>query len=404
MEWRDDEEQAAFRSEVARFIEANLPPLYRQEADDADAGAGSVMQWQADRKSDDAGRREAAEAWRLAVVERGWVAAAWPKEYGGAGLTAMEQFIFNEEMAKASAPMVTGPNAVWMLGPTLIVHGTDEQKQRILPDILSGRKVWAQGYSEPGAGSDLAALQTKADRDGDEYVINGQKIWTSGAHNADAIFVLARTDREAPKHRGISFLMVEDIHATGLTVRPLVNMAWGHEFNETFFENVRTSASNLVGEENRGWYVAMTLLDFERSGVAGSVNHQKQLQELIAEAKGEPRAVHAKTQAVRNAIADAATGAEVAHNFTLRIASMQARGLVPNYEASMAKVFAGEIALGNTRLHLFGLYSNLWDPEDPRTPMQGKAPRGVLHCTAGGGTAEIQRNVIATRGLGLPRG
>src|SRR5690606_21110899 len=182
------------------------------------------------------------------LAERGWIAPHWPKEYGGAGLTPMEQFIFKQEMAQAQAPAVGGMG-VSLLGPTLIVHGTEEQRAEHLPRILSGEVAWAEGYSEPGAGSDLASLQARAIRDGDEYVINGQKIWTSGAHTADWLFALVRTDPEAPKHRGISFLMM-DRNTPGITVRPLINMGWTHGFNETFVEDVHVPAKHLVGDEN----------------------------------------------------------------------------------------------------------------------------------------------------------
>src|SRR5690606_4354100 len=210
------------------FIKDRLPERYRVPAEDQ-VDEGVVTGWQADRRSDDPERREAADSWAQALAERGWIAAAWPKEYGGAGLTTIEQFIYNQEMARAGAP-IPGGQGVSMLGPTLIVHGSEEQKAEHLPRILSGEVAWAQGYSEPGAGSDLASLQTRAVRDGDEYVINGQKIWTSGAHYADWLFALVRTDPEAPKHRGISF-MVMDIKTPGITVRPIIDMGWKHPFN-----------------------------------------------------------------------------------------------------------------------------------------------------------------------------
>jgi alkylation response protein AidB-like acyl-CoA dehydrogenase len=193
-------------------------------------------------------------------------------------MTAMEQFIFKQEMAAAGAPAVGG-GGVQMLGPAMLVHGSEDQKREYLPKILSGEVGWAQGFSEPGAGSDLGSLQTRAARDGDEYVVNGQKIWTSGAHDADWIFMLARTDPDAPKHRGISMLLF-DIHTPGVSVRPLISAGWQHDLNETFFEDVRVPAGQILGEENRGWYVAMTLLDFERSNIAGAVEARKELDEV----------------------------------------------------------------------------------------------------------------------------
>jgi len=275
VDWNDSTEQAAFRKEVRDLIAQRLPARYRS------AGGGGLFEggWQSDRKSNDPAAREAAETWASALAEKGWIAPHWPKQYGGAGLTTMEQFIFNQEMAEANAPAVGGMG-VSMLGPTLIVHGTEEQKAEHLPKILSGEVAWAEGYSEPGSGSDLASLQTRAVRDGDDFVINGQKIWTSGAQYADWLFALVRTDPNAPKHRGISFLLL-DRNTPGLTVRPLTDMGWNQPFNETFFEDVRVPAKNLVGEENRGWYVGMTLLDFERSGIGTSVMARKQLRRLI---------------------------------------------------------------------------------------------------------------------------
>ena len=269
MDWSDTPEQAAFRDDVQTLIREKLPERYQQ----------ALGSWEEDRKSEDAGERQAAQDWSDALVERGWFAPQWPKEYGGGGLSSMEQFIFNQEMSRADAPSVGG-QGTRQLGATLIVHGTEEQKAEHLPRILNGEVNWRQGYSEPGAGSDLASLQTRAVKDGDDYVINGQKIWTSGAHLADWLYVLVRTDPDAPKHRGISFLIMEK-ETPGITVRPLINMGWTHGFNETFFEDVRTPAKNLIGEENRGWYVGATLLDFERSNISGAEIARRNIAQLV---------------------------------------------------------------------------------------------------------------------------
>ena len=402
MDWSDSAEQTAFREDVRSFIAERLPEAYQR------GGEGSnMLAWYRHRKSDDAELKDAARTWAEALSERGWVAAHWPREYGGAGLTSWEQFIFNEEMAKARAPMVGGSGVV-MLGPTLIVHGTEEQKREYLPRILSGEVAWAQGYSEPGAGSDLGSLQTRAVRDGDEFVINGQKIWTSQAHNADALFALVRTDPNAPKHRGISFVLIEDIHTPGITVRPLIDAAWGHEVNETFFEDVRIPAGNIVGEENRGWYVGMTLLDFERSGISDAVGQRASLHELLEAARSDERSLLEGNQALRGRLVDRATAIEVAYNFSLRVASIQASGGVPNYEASVAKMFSSENGpeLHRVGVRAFGLYGQVW-PGDEHAPLGGTHIEGYVRsipATIGGGSSEIQRNIIATRGLGLPRG
>ncbi|MCA9848427.1 MAG: acyl-CoA dehydrogenase family protein [Dehalococcoidia bacterium] len=405
MDWNDNEEQAAFRNEVKTFLQEKLPDRYKNGGDDDEFEGG----WQADRLSDNAEVAASAKAWSDALASKGWIAPHWPKEYGGASLSPMEQFIYNMEMAESGAPRVGG-SGVGMLGPTLIVHGTEEQKAQHLGGILSGEVVWAQGYSEPGAGSDLASLQTRAIRDGDEYVVNGQKIWTSGAHHADWLFMLARTDPDAPKHRGISFLLTPK-SAPGISVRPLINMAWSHGFNETFFEDVHIPVSNRVGEENRGWYVGMTLLDYERSNITGAVSARKDIDELIGYASGEgkSRSRLDSFNSLRLDVADRFIETEVMYNFSFRIISMQARGLIPNYEASTSKLYNSELVqrLSNTGMKVFGLYSNVWDKKSGYSPVKSKFTQryvSSVSATIAAGSSEIQRNIIATRGLGLPRG
>ena len=405
MDWNDNAEQSAFRAQVKDVIESRLPARYKRTAEEEGGGG-----WQSDRKSSDPVAQKAAADWAGALAERGWIAPHWPKQYGGAGLSPMEQFIFKQEMAQAQAPGVGGMG-VSLLGPTLIVHGTEEQRAEHLPRILSGEVAWAEGYSEPGAGSDLASLQTRAVKDGDEYVINGQKIWTSGAHTADWLFALVRTDPDAPKHRGISFLMM-DIHTPGLNVRPLINMAWQHGFNETFFEDVRVPARNLVGEENRGWYVGASLLDFERSNIAGAIENRRLITNLVNYAKtdeGRQRSRLEQSDPLRHEMAEAAVQSEVLFNFSFRIISMQNRGLIPNYEASTSKLFNSELVQRVARLgtKVFGLYANLWEKSDPLAPMGAQFTRLYVTSiprTIAAGSSEIQRNIIATRGLGLPRG
>jgi len=400
MDWKDAPDQARFRDEVRRVIGARLPGRYREMA--ATGGPGE-RQWEFDRKSPDPVAARAAREWHQALNERGWVAPHWPKEYGGAGLTPMEQFVLNEELARAGAPGVGG-SGVSLLGPTIIMHGTDEQRRRYLPPILAGEVTWAQGYSEPGAGSDLASLQTRAVRDGDDFVINGQKIWTSGAHTADSLFALVRTDPDAPKHRGISFLLIDDIHAPGISVRPLVDMGGRHYFNEVFLEDVRVPAANLVGEANRGWYVAMTLLDFERSNIGGVVAARRSLLRLLELARARPALrERLRLPEVRHEIAQRYVETEVMYQYSLRVISMQNRGLLPNDEASMSKLFASELSqrLAQTAMQTIGLYGNLMDAEAGSSFTHGYI--GAVPATIRGGTSEVQRNVIATRGLGLPR-
>ncbi|HEY8491273.1 MAG TPA: acyl-CoA dehydrogenase family protein [Dehalococcoidia bacterium] len=402
MDFRDSPEDAAFRQEVRDFIQRELPDEIRRRDVEWGAFNAGGGRW--------AGVSEAARRWRAKLAERGWIAPAWPKEYGGAGLTVMQQFIFNEEMALHRAPAGGGIGVGWA-GPTIIVYGTEEQKRRFLPPILRGETIWCQGFSEPGAGSDLAALQTRAVRDGDEYVINGQKIWTSGAHVADWMILLARTDPNAPKHRGISYFLV-DMKSPGITVRPLVNMAGSHDFNEVFFEDVRVPKENLVGEENRGWYVGTTTLDFERSNIATSVSQLLIVGDLAAfarEHRGQGWVTVDRDRAVRYELADRAVETEVARVMSYRVISMQARGMVPNHEASVAKLYTSELdqRIAATGMKLVGLYGQLGTRDDRWAPLRGKITRMYLYAvssTIGGGTSEIQRNIIAMRGLGLPRG
>ena len=407
MDWGDDREQATFRAEVRSFIEERLPRKYLEMEDRTQ---GHSVPWVRQRKSADPELRAAAREWASSLAERGWVAPNWPQEYGGAGLTTMEQFIFSQEMGRADVPMVGG-NGMMMLGPTVIIHGTEDQKERILPGIISGEVAWVQGYSEPGAGSDLASLNTRAVRDGDEYIVNGQKIWTTNADVGDAVFLLVRTDLDAPKHRGISFLMIEDINAPGITVRPLVDFGWQIDVTETFYDNVRVPAQNLLGEENRGWYVGVTLLDFERSGVSSAAQHERNVSALLNYLRSDAAAPASRvpeTPTVRAELADRFIESEVGLNFSMRVASMQAAGLVPNYEASIGKMFNASLnqAVARTGTKAFGLYANLWVGEE-RAPMGAANIRSyirTLTSTIAGGTNEVQRTVIATRGLGLPRG
>ncbi|MBX7110814.1 MAG: acyl-CoA dehydrogenase family protein [Dehalococcoidia bacterium] len=407
MDWNDTPEQAAFRTEVRQFIAAELPAYYRSmEKRRAAATRPEGNDWMTDLLLGDDEARAAAADWNNALLARGWAQPGWPKEYGGGGLSTMEQFILKQELTRAEAPEVGSTGGGGQIGPTLLVHGTEEQKRHYLPGTLSGEYLWAQGYSEPGAGSDLASLQTRAVRDGDEWVINGQKMWTSNAHKANWVFLLVRTDPQAPKHRGISFLMA-DIKSPGITIRPIVSMGGWHVTNEVFYENVRIPADQMVGEENRGWYVGMTLLDYERSAISGAMQQQKSLGEILDEVRGGR--TPSRRELVRAEIADRHIEIEVNTNLNIRIATMQARGMVPNYEASMVKAYSSELSqrLARTGVKTFGLYGLLFDAEEPLAPVRAKhvlAYVGSVVGTIAGGSNEIQRNIIATRGLGLPRG
>ena len=406
MDWADETQQETFRSEVRGFIQERLPEYYRRRQERP--AVGLEDNWEQDyvHGSDEA--KAAATEWNEALSEKGWVAPHWPKEYGGAGMTTMEQFVYNQEMARAQAPQ-PGGSGLSLLGPTLLVHGTDEQKAEYLGPTLKSEMRWGQGFSEPGAGSDLAGLQARATRDGDEWVINGQKMWTSTAHKANWIFGLFRTDPDAPKHRGISFLIM-DMKTPGISVRPIISMGWEHATNETFYEDVRIPAKNVVGEVNRGWYVAMTLLDFERSNISGAVAQRRNLTELVAYSHSEAgkAVVQDRAKLVRDKVADRWIESEVMFNFSFRIASMQAAGTIPNYEASTSKIWGSELSqrVSNTGMKAFGLYANLWDRDDARTPLDARFTQEYVHSVVFsifGGSNEIQRNIIATRGLGLPR-
>ena len=389
MEFKFSEEHNALRAEVREFLTDALPK---------DGGSGPV------RPTSQENWPEQMEFMRK-LAARGWVAPAWPKEYGGLAWSHIKQMIFSEEISYAGAPDGGRVFNVGMIGPTLIVHGSPEQKKEHLPRITNAEATWCQGYSEPGAGSDLASLQTRAVRDGDDYVVNGQKIWTTGAHHSDWCFLLVRSDPDVPKHKGISFLLV-DMKSPGIAVRPIVNMAGYHEFNEVFFEDVRVPVKNRVGEENNGWYVAMTLLDFERSNVASIAANQRTLEMLIADMR-ERKPAGAYRDIFRHRLADMWLANETGRLLSYRTAWMQEAGRVANYEASVIKVFATELA---ARITNFGVNqlgpAGALEPDSKYSPMHGVMEKGHLVNVSPliySGSSEIQRNIIATRGLGLPR-
>ncbi len=388
--WSDREQQ--FRAEVRAFVSSRWSG---SQTDDAEG--------------DDSEAAQRTRRYEQALKEQGWLTMAWPEEYGGLGAPHFDQLIFAEESSAVGAPL--GGQSVQMVGPLLMIHGTDEQKLEHLPRIASGEVMWCQGFSEPGSGSDLASLRTRAVRDGDEYVINGQKIWTSGARHADYIHILTRTDPDAPKHRGITYFML-DMKTPGVSVRPLVQMHGAANFNETFFEDVRVPAGNLIGEENRGWYAATTTLDFERSGVQRFANTKRELDKLLEFAKqpdsrGTGQRI-ADSPMARAKLAEQHVETEVARFLAYRVAWMQSQSLVPNYEASMSKVYGSEFQQRTARvgINLLGLAGTL-KPASPHAKLDGAFCQLYMSSVArtiGAGTSEIQRNIIATRGLGLPRG
>ncbi|WP_395103480.1 acyl-CoA dehydrogenase family protein [Actinomadura sp. SCN-SB] len=410
MNWDDTPEQAAFREEVRAFVRERFPASYRPDL----AGEQSLepedvrgYNWAEDRVSDDPERREGARAWAAALAERGWIAPHWPREYGGAGLSAMEEFILQEELMRARVPTVNGIGA-FLLGPTLLVHGTDEQKAAHLPGIARGEVTWAQGFSEPGAGSDLASLRTRAVRDGDTYVVDGQKVWTSLGQYADWLFVLVRTDPDAePRHRGITFLLVE-ASAPGVTIRPITDLRGAAPYCEIFFEGVRVPVANRVGEENRGWYVAMTALGFERAGIGATIKYEQALYDLVRYLRSDEGRRFARADgSYRREIARRLTEIRVLYNLARYTVSKQEAGEEPGFEASVNQLFSAELhqRLARTGAKAFGRSGSLWSRGDgsPLNATFTHMRRDAIAATFLGGASEIQRNVIATRGLDLPR-
>jgi alkylation response protein AidB-like acyl-CoA dehydrogenase len=390
----DAPDEAAFRKEVKTFIADEAP----KTAKGVSGEEALVANWDQN------------QAWFKKLGEKGWIAPAWPKEYGGAGLSTMQQFVLNEELALHRVPrpmhLIIG---LGMAGPTIIVHGTEEQRKKHLPGIIAGTDIWCQGYSEPGAGSDLASLQTRAVKDGDDYVINGQKIWTSLAHMAKSMIVLARTDPDAPKHKGITYFIL-DMKSPGINVRPLINMAGSHEFNEVFFDNVRVPKENIIGEENRGWYAAMTTLDFERSAIGSAIGMKQTVESIVDYARDhvdDHTSVLKVNPMLRYELTDRMLEVEIARMFSYRVVTLQNRGLIPNYEASMMKLYNAELnqRIARSGLRMLGLYGQL-DRGSALAPNKGRQTYSFLRSVAytiEGGTSEVQRNIVAQRGLGLPR-
>ena len=379
-----------FRAEIGAFLDETLTEQFRNDPAMVQEGGFS---------------RE----FTRRLGERGWLTLAWPKQYGGQERSHFEQLVYNEEMARSGAPGRAHMMAVSLVGPSVMVHGNDEQRAEYLLRIARGEVVFCQGFSEPGAGSDLASLQLRAERRGDEYVVNGQKIWTSDAHRADFCWIGPRTDPDAPKHRGISTFIL-DMRSPGITVRPLLSMGDHHHFNEVFFEDVRLPAANRVGEENRGWYHMTTTLDFERSGAAAFVGARQSL-ERIARYRREQRADGASAgvaAAHRSELAQLFVETNVGRWISYRVVWQQSAGMIPNYEASMSKLFGSTLGprIANAGMKVAGLWGQL-RPGSPLAPLDGALEDAYVWGAAAGirgGTNEIQRNIIATRGLGLPRG
>lgn len=390
-----------FRARIRTFLAENLPAGW--------AGVGALPPDE---------RAEFATRWRATLTENGLVAVSWPKEYGGAGLTDVEQVVLAEELARAGAPS-GGENdgfGIGMLGNTLIQLGTEEQKSYFLPRILSGEHRWCQGYSEPDAGSDLAGLRTRAVLDGDEWVIDGQKIWTSAGHTANWIFVLARTDPAAPKHKGITFLLVP-MEQPGVEVRPIVNAAGHSLFNEVFFTGARTRADLVVGGVGGGWRTAMTLLGFERGGqvTTQAIEFARDLDRLVELARdrgltGDPR--------IRDELAWCAARVQVMRYRGLRGLTALLQGRTPGADGAISKLVWSEYFQRYTELAAEILGPELLAPTGPGsgevlrvaevgTPNSSRAwVDELLYARAGtiyAGSSQVQRTIIGEQLLGLPR-
>ena len=389
MDFRLTREDTAFQAAVTEFLTEAAPTGWR----DRFAGDPEGL-WRFERE------------FQRQLAAKGWLALSWPRELGGCGAGEIQQLILAETLAYHGAPAFVNMGVAWV-GPAIMRYGDEEQQRTFLPRIAQGEDIWCTLYSEPNAGSDLAAIETRAVSDGDGFVIDGRKVWTTYAHRSDYGWLAVRTDPSAPKHRGISTFVVP-MYAPGVTVRPLVNMGDDHEFNEVLFENVRIPRRNLVGELNRGWYQIAAGLDVERAAIGSPAAARRLLEQLAAGRRtAAPKEARPAHTASSGKLADIAIAAEVARLLSTRLASLRATGSTPGYEASAAKLFATELnqRLANTAVGVLGLEGQL-DAAERRARTEGAFEHLYLRAVANtieGGTSEVQRNVIATRGLGLPR-
>jgi alkylation response protein AidB-like acyl-CoA dehydrogenase len=376
MSYTPDEE--AFRTRVRTWLEANVPPPGTLNED-----------------------LEAMRAWQRTLHEAGLLAVSWPTEFGGAGLSPMEQAILNEELARVRAPGVVNAMAIWWVGPAIMKYGTDAQKQRFIPKILTAEEIWATGYSEPSSGSDMAAAKTRAERQGDFYLVNGQKIWTTLAHISDWYFVLVRTSNES-KWGGLSLLLM-DMRSPGVDIRPIRQIDGGSEFNEVFMTDVKVPVENLLGAEGQGWEVVSNALVNERSGIAGSIKSEQALEWLVATARDQQKT---DDPTVRQRIADLAVKGAIMRYAGLRSLTDELNGrLNPHLSAAMKLMGTSLVQqFSETAMEVLGPYAALM--HDDHAPSDGRWARQYLYdrsMTIAGGTSEVQRNIVAQRVLGLPR-
>jgi len=396
MNLRETAEYAAFRAEVREWIATTVPD--------------SIKGWRLGIVTGPGPTPAEIAPLEAALAQKGWLAPAWPPEWGGAGFDTLRMVILDEEMIRAGIPPYRNLNGINMVGPVLMRWGTEAQKRRFLPGTLRREILWSQGYSEPGAGSDLASLSLRAEPVEGGWRLNGQKIWNSRAHFADWIFLLARTDPAAkPRQAGISFFLVER-RSPGITIRPIITTDGFHHFNQTFFEDVFVPAENLVGEVNQGWTVAKALLGYERFTLhfANPV--------VIADAIGHVKEAARETPAgagtawddagLRREVVQLEMDADAMRATRLRYLSRLTRGEAPGPETMIFKLYGGELLQRVIDLHqrVLGAEGTLWDgaPFPPETVEVGKHAAHIRHLTIGGGTSEIHRNIIAKRLLHLP--
>ncbi|MFN7956116.1 MAG: acyl-CoA dehydrogenase [bacterium] len=398
MDFLDSPEEAAFRGELRAWLATNMPPGWTE---------GELLEKVVQFDE----RVRFLQGWQRKLFEAGWAGIAWPKEYGGRGATVMQQVIFNEEIARQRAPEIINVIGINMVGPTIIAHGTEEQKKRFLPKILSCEEIWAQGYSEPNSGSDLASLKTRAEVRDDGFVVNGQKVWTTLGPYAHWIMLLARTDPASERHSGISCLLV-DLASPGVTVRPLVQITGEAEFGEVFFDNVHVPRENLLGRLGGGWETAMTTLLHERGTLAISVQVRLELTlaaviELARRVKvrGKPAL---EDGSIRQELARCYSEVQIMRWNSYRSLTKIARDGIPGPEGSFGKLFWTDLSQRMTELAV-----NLAGPAgliphgNPGAVDQGRWIYGFLRARANtieAGTSEIQRNIVGERVLGLPKG
>lgn len=396
MDFRLADEDEALRTEVRRWLAEHYPD-----------GFGGFGRATVDLHDD--------ESWAFArtfakqLATKGWLAPGWPVEHGGAGMSSMQQFVFKRELARHDAPQTGSESGIEILGPVFLQHMTEDQKARHLLPISSGDVVWCQGYSEPEAGSDLASLRTRAVRDGDEYVVNGTKIWTTGAHRRDWILLLVRTDPDAPKWAGISMLMA-NLETPGITIRPIQNLLGHHTFNQIFLDDVRLPVTHLIGEENHGWKLVTQSLASERSLIGGNAKGFNQLARLVRYCASHDDAAGRRlldNPEARTRLADLRIALEVGRLMSMRVASVTAKGRDTSWQGSMVKVFGTEleVAMAREAVSILGPYG-LLQLDDVHAPLNGEFAEAYQFTQVlpiGGGTNEVQRNIIAQRGLGLPK-